>query len=65
MKVSKSMEEIWAIKERIGRELEGKSQDEVLAYFQKQEQIWRDRLRASNERKSHDAACGPLSGEGV
>ena len=40
MKASKSMEEIWAIKEKIGRELEGKTDAEILAYFLDREPEW-------------------------
>jgi hypothetical protein len=34
------MEEIWAIKEKIGMELEGKTNEEILAYFQLHEPEW-------------------------
>jgi hypothetical protein len=40
MKASKSMEEIWAIKEKIGSELEGKTDAEILAYFRDREPEW-------------------------
>ena len=40
MSVSRSMEEIWQIKDRIGRELEGRSNEEILAYFREREPEW-------------------------
>jgi hypothetical protein len=40
MRVSKSMEEIWQVKEKVGRELEGKTGEEILAYFRDREPEW-------------------------
>ncbi|MCA9411578.1 MAG: hypothetical protein KC917_01325 [Candidatus Omnitrophica bacterium] len=40
MRVSKSMEEIWRIKEETGKLLEGKSVAEVLNYFREREPDW-------------------------
>ena len=40
MKVSKSMEEIWRIKEETGKLLEGKSTTETLDHFQEREPEW-------------------------
>lgn len=40
MKVSRSMKEIWEIKDEAGRELEGKTDLEILAYFRDHEPEW-------------------------
>lgn len=44
MKVSKSMKEIWEIKEKIGRELQGKTDKEILEYFKERRPEWADSL---------------------
>lgn len=36
----KSMEEIWRIKEGVGRALEGKTDAEILAYYREREPAW-------------------------
>lgn len=40
MRVSESMKEIWEIKDKIGLELEGKTDEEILAYFRDREPEW-------------------------
>ena len=57
MRVSKSMEEIWRIKEEIGRELEGKTDEEILAYFEQREPEWAKALplfEDASEKRSGD-----------
>ena len=44
MTIGEAMQEIREIKERIGRRLEGKSDEEVLAYFRDNEPEWAKRL---------------------
>ena len=40
MKISRTMEDIWRIKEEVGRELEGKTDEEIIAFFQQHEPEW-------------------------
>jgi hypothetical protein len=40
MTVSRSMEDIWRIKEEAGLELEGKTDEEIIAFFQEREPEW-------------------------
>ncbi len=40
MRVSRTMEEIWRIKEEIGRELAGKTDKEIIAFYREREPEW-------------------------
>lgn len=61
MRVSKSQEEIWRIKEKISAEISGMSHEEIIRYFQEKRPEWIGTLRqyektrmetASTEKKS-------------
>lgn len=59
MKVSKSMEEIWAIKEKISRELQGKSNKEILEYFKERRPDWADSLPQLERETSNASKSQP------
>jgi hypothetical protein len=58
MKVSKSMEEIWAIKEKISREISGMTDEQVLQYFNKDRPDWADSLPQLERDPSKNAKSG-------
>lgn len=61
MNVSRSMKEIWEIKDEAGRELEGKTDLEILAYFRDHEPEWAKALPILEETEREGEYSGNTS----